>query len=117
MRGRNVEGTNGVPTMGGCDVSHPQGQATLLALWAVAIAVAMMVGAAQLGARLVARGRAAAAADAAALAAVDGGRLEAEQMAHRNGATLVRLEVLGDDVLVEVSVGQVVARARASRAP
>lgn len=115
MRGRRVEGSDGVPAVAEGDGSR--GQATLLALCAVAIAVAMMVGAVQLGARLVARGRAAAAADAAALAGVDGGRAEAEEMAQRNGATLVRFEVLGDDAVVEVSVDGVVARARASRAP
>lgn len=93
------------------------GQAVVLSLSAVAIAVAMMVGAVHLGVRLVALERASTAADAAALAGVAGGREAAAAMAERNGATLTGFTTIGDDVVVTVRVGVAVGEARATRAP
>ena len=61
--------------------------------------------------------RARSAADAAALAAVEGGPAAATQLAAANGATLVSWAQDGPDVVVEVRVGNVVARARATNVP
>jgi hypothetical protein len=93
------------------------GQATLLAVSVVALAVALMLGAVRLGVRLIDLERASAAADAAALAALDGGRSAAADMAARNGARLTGFTALGDDVAVVVVVGDATGEARATRAP
>lgn len=89
----------------------------------VAVAVVLVVAAlaamavARLGALMVRDQRAQAAADAAALAAVVGGEPAARRVAAANGATLVLFTVLGQDVLVGVSIGDAGAQARATRAP
>ena len=66
---------------------------------------------------LTARQQARSAADASALAGVDGGRVAASQMAVRNDAQLVSWSELGDDVLVTVRVGDQLATARATDGP
>lgn len=93
------------------------GQATLLMLVPLALVLGLIAGAVHLGGRMADMGRAAAAADAAALAAIDGGNAAAAAAARLNGGVLIRLEPEGDDVVAEVRVGAVTARARATRAP
>jgi hypothetical protein len=65
------------------------------------------------------RARARTAADAAALAGAADGDQTARQIAEANGADLVELERTGDQVVVQVRVGEVeaYARARATRRP
>ena len=94
-----------------------RGQAAVLSLSAVAIAVALMAGAVHLGVRLVALERASTAADAAALAGLEGGREAAVMIAVRNGASLIGFTAIGDDVVATVRVGDAVGEARATRAP
>jgi hypothetical protein len=65
------------------------------------------------GVHLVHLQRAHAGADAAALAALDGGRAAAEQLCLRNGCRVVAVVAAGDEVLVTVAVGDVRASARA----
>lgn len=74
------------------------------------------LGAADLGAMLIARSRAQAAADAAALGAVRGGETEAHELARRNGAQLIGMARRGSCVEVLVRVGRSQARARAAPA-
>ena len=61
--------------------------------------------------------RARSAADAAALASVEGGPAAAIELAAANGATLVSWAQVGSDVVVEVRVGDAVATARATNVP
>ncbi len=61
--------------------------------------------------------RARSAADAAALASLEGGHAAAEELATTNGATVVSWAQVGSDVVVEVRVGDAVATARATNAP
>jgi len=93
------------------------GQATLLMVAGLALALGLTMGAVHLAGRMAEIGRARAAADAAALAAVVGGRDDANRVAQQNGGVLVRLESDGDDVVVEARAGAATARARATRAP
>jgi len=66
---------------------------------------------------LIDASRARSAADAAALASVEGGPAAAAELAAANGATLVSWAQIGSDVVVEVRVGDAVARARATNVP
>jgi hypothetical protein len=61
--------------------------------------------------------RARSAADAAALASVEGGQAAAIELAAANGATLVSWAQVGSEVVVEVRVGDAIARARATNVP
>ena len=61
--------------------------------------------------------RARSAADAAALASVEGGPAAASELAAANGATLVSWARVGSDVVVEVRIGDATARARATNVP
>jgi Ser/Thr protein kinase RdoA (MazF antagonist) len=72
---------------------------------------------ARFGVRLVAREQVQIAADAAALAALQGGRSAAASVAAANGAELVTLTGDDDTATVVVRLGGVQATARASRAP
>ena len=63
------------------------------------------------------RQRARSAADAAALAGVTGGAAASAELAHANGAMIVAWRRVDGDVLVDVRVGDQVARARASDRP
>jgi hypothetical protein len=89
----------------------------LVVLVAVAFTVAAGAGLAELSRDLIDVSRARSAADAAALASVEGGRAAAIELAAANGATLVSWAQVGSDVLVEVRVGDAVARARATNVP
>ena len=66
---------------------------------------------------LIDASRARSAADAAALASVEGGPAAATELATANGATLVSWALVGSDVVVEVRVGDAVAAARATNVP
>ena len=83
----------------------------------LALTVLASAGLARLGAGLVEASRAQAAADAAALAGVEGGAPAAARLAAHNGARLVWVDRVGDDVVVVVQVGDAQATARASAAP
>ncbi len=97
--------------------SNEGGQATVLLLAVVVLAVLTMVAAGHFAARLAARDRAQAAADAAALAGTTGGRPAAAQLAAANGAVLVTFATIGEAVQVTVVVDGESATARATRAP
>jgi len=95
-----------------------RGQAAILLLAVVAVlAVTMSVAVAAMGRTTIDRTRAQTAADAAALAAVQGGSTAAGDLAARHGAVIVELSVAGDTVTVTVRVGDVTATARATDAP
>jgi hypothetical protein len=81
------------------------------------LVVLCMVAVGRFGTRLVGIEQAQVAADAAALAGLDGGPGAASALARANGGTVVAFRQLGDDVLVTVVVHGVRATARASRAP
>ena len=89
----------------------------MVVLVAVAFTVAAGTGLARLSRDLIDVTRARSAADAAALASVEGGRAAADELAVTNGATLVSWEQVGSDVVVAVRVGDVVATARATNVP
>lgn len=96
-----------------------RGQAVLMLLPVMAVAALLGIGVALAGRVVVDRSRAQAAADAAALAGVGGGRRAAAELAAANGGALVEFRSLGDDHTVEVvvAVGGVRARARATDGP
>ena len=100
--------------------SRDAGQAALVVVVATLVLMAAVVlGAASLGRTTTDRARARTAADAAALAALEGGRAAAVELAVANGAELVSW-ARGPgphDVTVVVAVGDVRATARASNAP
>lgn len=93
------------------------GQAVVLVLVVVVFAVLSAVAVGRFAARVHTVEQAQVAADAAALAGVIGGESAAAALARRNGGVLRAFRVEGDDVLVTVSVDDVSAMARASRAP
>ena len=86
-------------------------------LVAVAFTTATGAGLAALSRDLIDVARARSAADAAALASVEGGQSAAKELASANGATLVSWAQVGADVVVEVRVGDAVATARATNVP
>ena len=92
-----------------------RGQALPLLALVIVLAGGAVVVLGRLGGAAVDRARAVAAADAAALAGAAGGRAEADEAAVANGARLRRFEDLGDDVRVQVSLGDAEATARARR--
>jgi Flp pilus assembly protein TadG len=94
-----------------------QGQATVLVAAVLAVTVLATAGIARLGGAMVDASRAQAAADAAALAAVEGGADAAVRLADRNGARLVSVSRVGDDVVVVVEVDGASATARARALP
>jgi putative Flp pilus-assembly TadE/G-like protein len=93
-----------------------RGQAVPLALVVVAIAVIVMLAIAELGGNVVDGGRARTAADAAALAGVEGGREASERVAAGNGASVVAWTSRPDGDGVTVTVTVQVGRARATAA-
>jgi hypothetical protein len=99
-------------------VRDDRGQAVPLALIAVAVAILATVALAELGGNIVDAGRARTAADAAALAGVEGGRQASTRVAAENGATLVawssRPDGDGVTVTVEVRIRRAAATASAS---
>ena len=113
---------HGVPRVPGRarDRVGDRGQAAVLMLAAVVLAVVCTVALARFGATVSDHERAQAAADAAALAGTDGGREAADRVAAANGAVLVAFTVIDAEagtVLVQVVVGDATATARATRAP
>ena len=99
------------------DRDRDLGQAIVLVLALVVIAVVCAVAMGRFSARLVDQQQAQLAADAAALAGVVGGRAAAERLATANDGVLTNFVVTGDEVVVEVQVGDESAQARATRAP
>jgi hypothetical protein len=87
----------------------------VIALTTLAVVIIMAI--AQLGTVVLERSAAQTAADAAALAAVAGGRSAAEAVAHANGAAVVQLRAGLHEVIVTVRIGDAVATARATDAP
>lgn len=102
------------------DTRRDRGQAALLVVCMSAVLlVAVLVAAASMGRTILDRQRAQTAADAAALAALVGGREDAAEFAERHGGSLVswRVGPTSDDVTVVVRVGESTATARATDAP
>ena len=102
------------------DVQHREsdrGQAIVLLLTFVVVAVVCAVAMGHFSARLVDKQQAQLAADAAALAGVVGGRDAAERLATANDGVLIDFLVTGDEVIVEVQVGDESAQAGATRVP
>jgi hypothetical protein len=91
---------------------NDDGQAFALVVLMVVLVVAVTLAVAEASIRVVDRARAQAAADAAALTAVEGGYESASRVAGLNGASLLRLSRVGEDVVVVVAVGDEVATAR-----
>jgi hypothetical protein len=81
--------------------------------------VSVLVAAASMGRTVIDRQRAQTAADAAALASLDGGQIGAVEFATRHGGEVVswRVGPGPDEVTVVVRVGAATAIARASDAP
>jgi len=99
-------------------MDHPdRGQAVPVLIGVVAVLAAIALGIARFGADLGDAARARTAADAAALAGVEGGADGAALLAAANHASLVSFTQDGDDVLVTVVVGRARATARASGGP
>jgi len=97
-----------------------RGQAAVMVVIVAAVLfVTLSVALVAFGGRLLDRARAQTAADAAALAATDGGRPAAELLARRHGATLVIFTQApwSSHVTVVVRVGQASATAAATNAP
>jgi hypothetical protein len=97
--------------------SNDRGQAVMLGLVWVVVAAVLVVAVVGFGARLGEAQRAQHVADAAALAAVDGDRALAQQVAALDGGTIVSIEWRLAAVGVTVRVGSHTATAWASRAP
>jgi len=98
-------------------IDRGRGQATPLVLAVVAVIVIALVAAAHFAGRLVAEEQAQVAADAAALAGVEGGRPAAARLAAANHGVLVAFTTDGFTAEATVQVGAAVATARATRAP
>jgi hypothetical protein len=94
-----------------------RGQAVVLLLMAVVLAALSVVAVGQFSRRIVDRGRAQTAADAAALAATTGGRSAAARLAAGNGAHLLGYAETGDTITVVVEVDGERATARATDGP
>jgi hypothetical protein len=96
-----------------------RGQIVPLAAAMVALCCVVLLALVPVASALDDRARARTAADAAALAGAADGDQTARQIAEANGADLVELERTGDQVVVQVRVGEVeaYARARATRRP
>ena len=99
-----------------------RGQAVLLMLAVIVCSGLLAIAVGELGAILRDRQQAQNAADAAALAGVEGGRAAADELARANGAVLFGFDRApasagGWTVLATVRVGAVSARARATNAP
>ena len=83
----------------------------------IAIGALLAAGGAEFAGDVIDAARARTAADASALASVQGGRDAAAVIAEANGATLVDWRAVGDDVVVVVQVGDAIASARATDSP
>ncbi|MBI5088540.1 MAG: hypothetical protein HZB15_06685 [Actinobacteria bacterium] len=94
-----------------------RGQAVLMVAVVVVLVAIVALGLAHAADVVLERQHAQTAADAAALAGVQGGRPAAARLAAANGATLVSFVQEGATVTVVVATGEVRARARASNGP
>ena len=94
-----------------------RGQAVVLLLIVVVMAALAVVGTGRFSVRVIDRGRAQTAADAAALAAVAGGRIAAGRLAVDNGARLVSFAEADGAITVVVDVAGQRATARATDGP
>ncbi len=102
------------------EASADTGQAAVLVLAVTAVLlVVIVVAMAAMGRTAIARTRAQTAADAAALASLDGGRSAASVYAERHGAEVVEWFAGPEpfEVTVVVRLGDTTATARASNAP
>jgi hypothetical protein len=99
------------------DGPRDKGQAVVLLLTVVVMAALSVVAVGLFSQRIVDRGRAQTAADAAALAATEGGRAAAQRLAAGNGAVLVGYAEAGDVVMVVVELNGERATARATDGP
>jgi outer membrane lipoprotein SlyB len=97
--------------------SRCRGQAVILLLAVVVVAALALVAVGQFAGRIVDRGRAQLAADAAALAGTTGGQRAARRLAAANGGHLVSYDQRGDEVVVVVEVRGQHATARATDGP
>lgn len=93
-----------------------RGQAVPLVLVVVVLAVVATFGIAHLGRSVIDAGRARTAADAAALAGVEGGRAASSRLASAHGGELVEWRTSGGSDGVTVTVVVRVGRARATAA-
>jgi Tfp pilus assembly protein PilV len=93
-----------------------RGQAVPLVLVVVVLAVVATLGIAHLGRSVIDAGRARTAADAAALAGVEGGRAASSRLAAEHGGELVSWSTAGGGRQVTVTVTVRVGRARATAA-
>jgi Tfp pilus assembly protein FimT len=91
-----------------------RGQALGLLMMVVAITAVVVVAVGHTGSVLIQHQRARSAADAAALAAVTGGRLAAEATCRANGCRVVQLRSTAGRVEIIVDLAGVQARASAS---
>ena len=89
----------------------------MTALATLVVAAMVLVGFGRLGEAVVDQARAQSVADSVALAAIEHGTDRAEHIAAANHASIAAIRNLGDDVLVDVTVGDRSAEARASAAP
>jgi hypothetical protein len=108
------------PASEGSSATSDNGQAAVLVVAvAAALLVTMLVALATMGRTSIDRTRAQTAADAAALASLDGGRSAAVDLAARHGAIVVAWSPGPgvDEVTVVVRLAEVTATARASNAP
>lgn len=95
-----------------------RGQAAVVVVSVVAVLLVIVaVAVAALGRNVIDRTRAQTAADAAALASLEGGSTAASELAARHGATVTSWSASGFEVVVTVRVGATTATARASNAP
>jgi hypothetical protein len=93
------------------------GQAVVLLLAVVVMAALSVVAVGLFSRRIVDRGRAQTAADAAALAATEGGRAAAQRLAADNGAVLIGYAGAGEVVTVVVELNGERVTARATDGP
>ena len=96
---------------------NDRGQAVILLLAVVVMAALGVVGVGLFSARVIDRGRAQTAADAAVLAATTGGRGAAARLASANGGVLMSYSENADVVTVVVEVDGERATARATDGP
>jgi len=101
------------PEPGTARARRDRGQVTPLLALLVVVAAIVVLGVAQFGAVVIDRAQARTAADAAALAAVDGGRDAADRLAAANHGVVERFVASGGDTEVTVRVGRARATARA----
>ena len=90
------------------------GQAMPLAMAAIVVAGLLTIAVGSMAADVVDAARAQTAADAAALASIEGGRTAASSMAIEHGGSMVAWSQQGTVITVSVRVGDAVAVARAT---